>query len=60
MIIILFPVKASLDDIVGVRVEEREMKYLGKGNQVVVLLAAGAIIGITESFTIGDSRLVII
>ncbi|XP_029636487.1 cytochrome b-245 chaperone 1 [Octopus sinensis] len=48
-------VKASLDDIVGVRVEEREMKYLGKGNQVVVLLAAGAIIGITESFTIGDS-----
>ncbi|GAB1598782.1 cytochrome b-245 chaperone 1-like [Argonauta hians] len=48
-------VKASLDDIVGVRVEEKEMKYLGKGNQVVVLLAAGSIVGITESFTMGDS-----
>lgn len=44
-------VVANLDNIIDVRVEEKELKYLGKGRQVVLHLHTGAILGITESFT---------
>ncbi|XP_041364932.1 cytochrome b-245 chaperone 1-like [Gigantopelta aegis] len=48
-------VVANLDDIVGIRVEEESVRFFGNGHQVVLLFATGMSIGITETFTFGNS-----
>ena len=50
------PVVVNLDDIVGVRVDEEDVRYFGKSHIVVFLLNTGMIIGITESYTFGSSK----
>ncbi|KAK7112790.1 cytochrome b-245 chaperone 1-like [Littorina saxatilis] len=49
-------VVVQLDDIVGVRVDEEDVRYFGKSHIVVFLLSTGAIIGVTESHTFGSSK----
>ncbi|XP_025091149.1 uncharacterized protein C17orf62-like isoform X2 [Pomacea canaliculata] len=46
----------NLDDIVGVRVDEEEVRYFGKSHIVVFILSNGITIGVTESYTFGSSR----
>ncbi|KAL8591016.1 hypothetical protein ACOMHN_021781 [Nucella lapillus] len=46
----------NLDDIVGVRVDEEEVRYFGKSHIVVFLLNTGMTVGVTESYTFGSSR----
>ena len=48
----------NLDNIVGVRVKEEEVRYLGKSHIVVFLLDTGITIGATQSYTFGCSKLV--
>ncbi|XP_076459290.1 cytochrome b-245 chaperone 1 homolog [Babylonia areolata] len=46
----------NLDDIVGVRVDEEDVRYFGKSHIVVFLLNTGMTIGVTESYTFGSSK----
>ncbi|KAK7493338.1 hypothetical protein BaRGS_00015464 [Batillaria attramentaria] len=46
----------GLDDIVGVRVDEEDVRYFGKSHIVVFILNTGMTVGVTESYTFGSSR----
>lgn len=46
-------VVANFEDIISVRVVEKELKYFGQGQQVVLQLNTGVTLGVTESFTMG-------
>ena len=48
--------RVNLDDIVGVRVDEEDVRYFGKSHIVVILLNTGMTMGITESYTFGSSK----
>ncbi|KAL5018286.1 hypothetical protein ScPMuIL_004008 [Solemya velum] len=47
---------STIDDIVSVRVEEENVRYFGTGHQVSLLLKTGIALGLTESFTFGNSQ----
>ena len=49
-------VVVNLDDIMGVRVDEEDVRYFGKSHIVVILLNTGMTVGITESYTFGSSK----
>lgn len=55
-ILLSVSVVVNLDDIVGVRVDEEEVRYFGKSHIVVFILSNGITIGVTESYTFGSSR----
>lgn len=46
----------NLDDIVGVRVDEEEVRYFGQSHVVVFLINTGMTVGVTESYTFGSSK----
>ncbi|KAK6187957.1 hypothetical protein SNE40_005873 [Patella caerulea] len=48
-------VVSNLNEVIGVRVEEQEVKYFGKSHQVVLLFSTGICLGVTDSFTYGSS-----
>ena len=53
---LIFTVVSGLSDIVGVEVEEQNVRYFGNTYQTVMVYDTGIRIGVTESFIYGNKR----
>lgn len=53
---LILTVVSGLSDIVGVEVEEQNVRYFGNTYQTVMVYDTGIRIGVTESFIYGNKR----